>query len=269
MKKLMFCCLIFALFISLCACGSISKVDEPATPAASEEPPAEKSATDPMKPASDYSAQLALLAASKERWEEITWFPSSFSFAVTDLDQNGRLELILTECAGSAAYSRSFVIEVTEDLTDTSLCAIGDKNLGGDFSVSDLSFITETTAYYNSEENMYTYAAFNVTQGGVTWNSNTEMAIWLKDGAVNELVIAEYSYEAYEDGRTLEKYYDMTGNEITAAEYETAVEDYFADCEKMTATFSWKGASMEQLPQMDEAILISLMEESWADFTLK
>lgn len=93
---------------------------------------------------SESSSQLELLSdcldTMKKEYLEAIYDGQAPRMAVTDLNRNGRLELLFTDCQGSGAFSYTCIYEVNEDYTGvTSLPVGGSKGLdeSGDFALYD------------------------------------------------------------------------------------------------------------------------------------
>ena len=110
-KKLLLVLTAAALLLSMTACSGIrERIDGAATEPSEEKPviseqsdsasasEPESEATEPA-PAVDYDAQLAVLAANYALWVKNGEY-DPYSYSVTDLDQNGRLEVTATEKDG-------------------------------------------------------------------------------------------------------------------------------------------------------------------------
>ena len=84
--------------------------EEPGT-----EPAEDPVRTDPQTPA-DFGTQAAAVAEQYCDWSDTLeqyMYPTA---ALTDLDQNGRLELIIASCEGSGLFTYSNFRELDEDL---------------------------------------------------------------------------------------------------------------------------------------------------------
>ncbi|MBQ1580144.1 MAG: hypothetical protein IIZ86_03335, partial [Firmicutes bacterium] len=90
MKKYLSILLCLALCASMAACSSSQPAEEPEEPAVSAEP----------------EDQVKLIAENKDLWLVTDVNEADlYQYAVTDLDENGRLELIATITEGSGQFS--------------------------------------------------------------------------------------------------------------------------------------------------------------------
>ena len=65
--------------------------------------------------------QLNLIMNNKNLWYKDTEF-EKYSYAVTDLDKNGRIEIISSVCQGTGIYTYTEIYEVNESMDDLKLC---------------------------------------------------------------------------------------------------------------------------------------------------
>ncbi|MBO4290209.1 MAG: hypothetical protein J5865_08965, partial [Lachnospiraceae bacterium] len=101
MKKLLSILLCFILAAGLAACsGSQQEAEQP------EEQP---------ETSADPADQVKLIAANRDLWLDTSQQADFVMYAVTDLDENGRLELIATITEGTGQFSSTRFWEVSGD----------------------------------------------------------------------------------------------------------------------------------------------------------
>ena len=205
--------LIPALFLSvlvLCACSA--KPSQPVqTPAptpttdiyASTPTPAPTPA--PM-PESD---QRALIERSRNVWEPDLEYETWFS-AITDLDHNGRLELLLASLQGSGLYTWVNVWEVNENYSGLTLCP---DNTGEGEAWPDI--IKETlTAYRDPASGRYTYYCEDYMRDGAAHYWTGLDSFSLENGRIDVKTLASKDERYNEQGASVIHYYDADGAEI-------------------------------------------------------
>lgn len=108
----------------------------------------------------EYDEQLELIADSYDEWcaklDEI-WGMDLWKLAVTDLNRNGRLELLLSFANGMGVYSTSVIYEVDEDYNSLVMLKTKDGNeydVFGDFTCMDeiACYKKDDTYYYEIED---------------------------------------------------------------------------------------------------------------------
>ena len=142
----------------------------------------------------DIEKQLKLIADNAEEW----WYvygpdteigPMGFNcFAVTDLDHNGRLEIIgtWTNCVGTL-NSVTSVYEVNEARDALIYCPEEIKNLAVSYSEPDLSHYVEVesiTTYIS--DGVYSYIGYDTYREEADEHWDTVFAITLEGGVVYE-----------------------------------------------------------------------------------
>jgi len=140
----------------------------------------------PAKNNEDIESQLHLIADNYDLLYA-TAFPEeinpSASIAITDLNHNGRLEVIISSCVGSGAFSSTCFYEISEDYSSlVSLKYNDEPTLGqaGDFLLSDLYV-----------DNQYDYTVYDC------YKKNDEYYYLIKDymsQGWSEKYLAYYSY---------------------------------------------------------------------------
>lgn len=272
-----------ALLCTLCACKTEEKQDpsvsvfttegtaesvQTTSPTETTEPTTE--ATEPtttevvMPPEID-SDQIRLIARERETWipaEE--WYYQSYNYAVTDLNQNGRLEILVSICQGSGIFTTTDVYEVSEDGESLIHCA---SSLGEGGSQADL-IMEKTPVYYNEETGVYTYLFTDAMRSGYAWNGEEARAVTLTEGVLVDEMIAGISNEWDEQGNGTTTYYNAAGEEIDEAAYQAAIADYFSGCVEMEAQFAWLMYSYEEAVSMETEVWEIILQISYEGFSL-
>lgn len=193
---------------------------------------------------------------------------SIYLYAVTDLDQNGKYELISAENFGTGNFTESRIFELGEDkqtLTEIEHVFEGE---------SQVDLMQDTAVVYKEAETGRLYYIFSDnTRNGYKENYNTKVAISLYDGKFTEerLITEAVVYEEGSEEPTT-TYYNSKGEEVTKEDYENAVSNRFAGYEKMTATFCWKGytfSNHDSTINADNRDLGKIFDDSKSKFSVK
>lgn len=190
-------------------------------------------------PADQIQLLAGCLAEEINHWD--SWFHSACYYTVTDLDQNGRWELIVSMCGGSGYYSHNRYYEVNEDFSGCVECDV--ENEANPESPADISDNKEMTVYYDVSENEYYYITSDYLRGGGS-EYYVESRWILKRG---EVIYEDYLAEKAAIRYGMEEefnytYYDHERNEITESEYEGMEETVFIEqrgYQPMQATLIW------------------------------
>ena len=131
--------------------------------------------------------QIACIASHADVWletDDTSDFPASYyHYAVTDLDHNGRLEVIAsTGVQGSGAFTSSKYYQISADGTD--LRRISDTVEGADI-VDALK-----TVYVDAESGSYYYCVEDYMSGGAGNRSAWYGAMILKNGMLTDRIYA-------------------------------------------------------------------------------
>ncbi len=222
MKKKALCVLLAALLLLLCGC----------TPAVNNPGP------DPEPDLSAVESQIALLNENVSVWGEGLNEGNSGVFCVTDLDHNGRLELIASFVEGTGYFSTSTIYEVDETfeaIEEVDVSAIREA------SEPDLLFYDKYTCY--EEDGVYYYICEDVVRNGYAEAVFYKQYISLENGVLSSDVIGAIEAKVEEErGEDVLKtaYYDDEGHNITPDDFRALETYWFRDDAKKTAIrFGW------------------------------
>lgn len=179
-------------------------------------------------------------------------------YAITDLDQNGRLELISTIIQGSGQYTDSYYYEVNEALDGLNELKLADKKLesGADIVADSIP------AYYDIENNIYYYIFDDVIKSGIKFCDGNKRAIALKNGSLSEQILA-YKTTWYGENSSFE---DADGNEISESGYHAIANTVFPDFIKKEVCFSWIDWDVLDLDTLNDNILKDILRKSYHEF---
>lgn len=237
---LLLCCL------ALCACSA--KQATPA-PAASPTPtPADIYAATPTPaptPAPMSEAdQCALIERSRALWQPDLSYETWFS-TVTDLDHNGRLEILTASLQGTGLFTWVNVWEVNESFTGLSRCP--DNTREGE-AWPDI--IKDTiTCYRDSVSGRYTYVCEDMMRDGAAHYWTGLDSFCLENGRIELRTLASKD-ELYDNlGGSSIRYFNENGTEISMDDYSSMERNSFAGQEQGTLTLSWTQMEAQPTPQ--------------------
>ena len=258
MKKNITVLLILALVFgfAVCGCGAApaNTANTPAdeTPAETEAPAATEAPEAEKKAIPDEDAQISLIFSllNSFRQDEKT---DKWSYTVTDLDHNGRLEVIAASIQGQGRYTNAKVWEISSDKKTLGVCRIPLEE--GD-SFPDI--VTNTADTFHDKKSDEWFYLFN---DHVTVSSNelysSKCSLSLDDGVVNSVIYAFQSTQI-QNGQMNVSFTDKDGVPITPDEYESAGANVYAGLERSSTNFDWFGIS--------EAKTASRFADSYAVF---
>lgn len=243
-RKLLCPLLAAALLLSACAFPAPERVEETVV----TEP-------DPSSP----QEQLRLLANSVDIWRvpnDLEYEP--YYYCVTDLDRNGRLEILGASTQGTGFYTYGVLFEVSADFSSLQECVTPCKE-GRDLPEVIMNSVP---AAYDEASGCYDYLFTNDTRNGAAEHYQSIVAVRLQSGELTCTVLAD-SYDHYIDAGLEEHEYAVASGDgflpSSAAEYNATISNYQADRQGFTAHFEWFSFAND----VTEAVL----QSSWAVFT--
>lgn len=215
--------------------------------------------------AQELAPQLKIMADNKELWLTNEKY-STYSYAVTDLNQDGRLEVLESVCEGTGIYTHTNVYEVSEDLTSLTLY----ESLLDEFT-SQADLITEkATVYYEKEKEIYHYIFHDLAKNGAAEYYENVRDWSLQNGQITEKFLAYrdtlYNSEGIPTITCEEEDANGERKEITEEEYENIAEKRFAGMEKKTVNIHWIMKSPEEAAGMSDEDIVTMLRKSWEGF---
>ena len=208
--SLLLCCAL------LCACAAKQAETVP-LPAPTEIPTASPAPT-PASPVLPESDQRALIERSRSVWlpqglEYETWY-----HAVTDLDRNGRLEVLTASLQGSGLYTYVDCWEVNEQGTALVRCP---DNTGEGEAWPDI-IKDRLTGYRDPASGRMTYVCEDVTRDGAAHYLTSKKSFCLDRGQITLQVLATMDEVYTTETVSMKNYYDGSDAPITEQEYNSA-----------------------------------------------
>lgn len=255
-RKSILCLLLaLAMVFSLAACGG--NTPQPAETPAPEAPATEAPAA-PAEPTPAPSEEqgdpqiLALfrtLPVLQQQDEAREW-----RYAVTDLDHNGRLELVAASQHQADRSTTLKVWELNEKQDALVECAV--KLEEGESFPDILSENADT--YHDPILGTWSYLFYDNIVLSESEAYTAKCSVMLRDGTL--------SYESYafqlvsvQNGKRSVTYMDLNGNEISPEAYNAAGQQAFAGTEKSSSNFGWF--------RFEDAKDASCLTNSYAVFT--
>lgn len=260
------------LTVSLAACGTVEDIQkdtESGAPESSgesttEAPTETETPTETEAPKPDYDEQLRILADNYTQWVRTEEY-SSYSYMVTDLDQNGRLELVCTICRGTGFFSSNEIWEINETYDGVTLC---DASQIPEDGQPDLISFSETTAYL--ENGVYTYIFNDFVRMDAGESGEKRLALSLSEGKLGLRTLGSMSQQYDRDAEeTITTYRDENDAEIDEAAYLSLADTAFPEAQKYRAAFGWCNFSAEESDAMTAEQWLSALQTSWACFVLE
>lgn len=220
---------------------------------------------DPSTP----QAQIKLIVDSKALWFQSQDYANElFAYTVTDLDRNGRLELIVANMGGTGLYTYSSFYEVNETFDALESCAY--NAIEGD---SQADIIIDTAPVYIDTETGSRYYVFDdlIRNGAAEYYEN-KRALSLEKGQINTLPLA-WKTSIYTEGNSEPEVTCIDQNQVPISEtdYDAIANTAFEGLEQKTAHFGWYevwGSALEDAEALDADAWLEILHTSYDAFSL-
>lgn len=240
-------CLLLAVMLLLIGCT------EKAPTLATE--PSEATAPPP----SSAEAQIQLIFSQLSSWkasaEEETAEP--YYYAVTDLDRNGRLEIIAACTQGTGFYTYGKVFEVSEDFASLQEC---DTPCTHDQDLPEI-IMDSVPASFDRDSGCYDYLFTNDTRNGAAEHYQSIVAMRLQNGVLTCTTLANSVDLWIDEGQEEHSYAIPSGDgfqEVSASQYSSVISEYQSERDGFTASFEWF--------TFDKEVTESTLTSSWNMF---
>ena len=184
-----------------------------------------------------------------------------YGYAITDLDQNGRLEIIASSCQGTGIYTYSNYYEVNEGLNGLNKI---ERNVEEGSSEADI-MIPTVKVFIDKAANEYHYIFDDLVKVGAAEYYENKQDIVLKNGKLYEKAIA-YRNTIYTDSNPNITLKDANNNEITAEDYEIIENKLFSNLELKLANIEWVSTTDVDFSSVSGDELKNKLIESYEKF---
>lgn len=198
--------------------------------------------------------QMCVIAEKRDFWKND--ISEGSEYALTDLDRNGRIELIISNCGGSGLFTTSKFYEVNSNFNSLIVCET--DFIEGD-SQPDI-IVDYADVFYDIDNDVFYYIFDDVLRVGSAESYQTISALTLKAGSVMTLPLARSATVAEGDNRTT-TYEDIEGNTLTQEGFENIASTFFMDMEYFEESFLWCEA--EELLNLSQEELTQRLCDVW------
>ena len=237
---------------------------EPETPAKTDTPtvvPDTPIVPDVPTPEDDtFPTQLQLIADSAKLWAlDPDFADDRMGYAVTDLDNNGRLELIAVNQGGTGHYTYASFYEVNSE--GTALEPLVYDFPEGD-SQPDLMDTDPIPLFWGGQPEAFTYIFRDWLKATAAEYYESLWALTLRDGVITTEPLGAKETVYSTDGETV-RYTNHSGAPITEQEYEAMAAATYADRTQHTAAIHWLLFNRgESILSLDADTLLQQLTES-------
>ena len=262
-KKEILCLVLTLVCLFTAACSSRKEAPEPAAAAvpADTAPAANEPADIPAEPASASEEQEAPIAPPRDRQIEILesmsdlWMHDSefehWFHTFTDLDHNGRYEVITASLQGTGLFTYSDFYELSEDYLSVEKC-IYPSEAGS--SMCDIITSDPVDCYYDAAEDTYYYIFTDFIRNGAMESWECKMSLSLKDGTVTDMPLASAHYLMDDNGEYKIDYSDAQGAACTEDQFNNAAAANFSGMALTQVTLEWIDETPIEIAEPDSVI---------------
>ncbi len=204
-------------------------------------------------------AQISLIEENINMWKISPDYANDVcSYAVCDLDKNGRLEVIAANMGGTGNFTYSHFYEVNETFDALVEC---ETNFVEGISQPDI--IEDTVdMYYVSGTDTYYYVEYDLIREGTTYYI-LKNVLSLKDGKLEVNMLTREVQNYGEEVGSI-TYWDSHGNEISEERHSTMADDVFFTADKYKANIGWR--DMKELTDTDSLSNLEMLKQSYDEF---
>lgn len=194
----------------------------------------------------DTESQLALIASLPYLGVDTEIQP--WNYVVTDLDRNGRLELITATLQGTGLYTYLNVWEVNKDGT-----ALEPAELMWDEydAAPDICVSTAVPVWEDKETGIIKLLFESFTRNGYAERYSSQRAVWYENGGMYEDILAYGSFICSDPENCESSYTDADNKPISADEYANIGITRFGGPETGTLTLNWQTLDPDVQPSVD------------------
>ena len=272
------CLLLASLILTGCADSAQNpKSSEEATTSAisttSSAINASSSAMQPVDPLS-IEGQLKTIAEAKDKIVTRGKYDANHHYAVTDLDQNGRLELIIaTEMNGTGHITHNWYYEISKDGSKLKKCK------GKAFGKEGHDILDAIhTVYIDQQEHNYYYRVYGITHVSGGENYESLGFLQLKNGTFTDNYLAGGSHIVSKKGKGKLKnsYYKLTQNgnkktaKITKKQYsdiDSLMKEKYGKLKKESVAIQWF-SYQQPMSEVTESQFLHKLQKSHENFAI-
>ncbi|MCM1180338.1 MAG: hypothetical protein NC347_08795 [Clostridium sp.] len=216
--------------------------------------------------------QICIFAENVDEWID-TYKYSAYPFyvTVTDLNKDGKLELITATIDGTAKYSHNnyYVVKRGKGELIQLQTNIRQGQSSADIIYNIMYEENEkenVPVYYDVRNNMY-YSIHKDYIASPEGQVQSIVGLTLNGDMIQEERIVYAYYE--HDEKLKASYWNYEGEKLSAENYKVVVGNPYPDLERMEMTWKWRKVTWEEISNMDQNKLKTLLDELYNDFAIE
>lgn len=266
MKALRICCCLFLIMTMLTGCVATPKVSDEETEFDSYS--SQSSTVTDGSNATSYDSQLQIIAKNADVWiGDTEQIAEPFFYAVTDLDRNGRLEIIQSFRQGTGLYTCTQLWEV--DINKSVLVPCQLSEYDDEDSQPDIITDNPISVYWDKANNCYYYIFDDNIRYSAGEGYQNLLSVSLQNCIVTTTLLAQSYSVADSNSDMTTTYKDANGNTIDENAFNITADNTYADFTAMKSTIGWTDYSVSsQLSAMTKSEITEILKSSWEKFSL-
>lgn len=204
-------------------------------------------------------AESKVIADNCDMWLNFMDYANEVEvYAVTDLDKNGRAEIIVSNMGGTGYYTYTRIFEINEE--HDGLEEVKTDFVEGNSQPDMISFGEPVTVYIDNDF-VHHYIMEDYLKATGAEYHNVIYDVTLQEGHLSCQVLARRS-ELYTDGSEKVEYEDGRGQKITEEIYKSITDNVFSDVNRKE-THIWGWQDLEELKDLSNEELRKKIDESF------
>ena len=184
----------------------------------------------------DAADQVKLIVENRDMWDPGEMDLDVIGYMVTDLDDNGRLEILVSQFGGTGQYTYTDVFEVNEAKDGLAICPhLWDEHQ----PEMDVMMWSRTNMYTNGMEGVNWYVFQDHTKDRGQLASISTAALSLERGEMHIKYISSVDTNYDDMGRPFDTFRNGDGAVISYDDYQALQENPFPRYEKKEVAFPW------------------------------
>lgn len=215
--------------------------------------------------------QISLIAASDSIWrmEE----EGTFYYALTDLDQDGYIEILTMLTRGTGNFTTYYIYEVDQTGESLTKWAIEqDESMEEKWVTADFhEFPMEV--YWDGRTGSYHYSSADFVHESAAKGMIYTVDMEIRDNVVRERIVtymqSEFDVKGGDDSQYKEEYFDAGGKRISEEESAAETAAYYEGMEKRHMFYSTRWFEAEEFDEMTQEEREWEIEGSWDSFSIE
>ena len=204
--------------------------------------------------------QIQLFADNRQIWmaEYMDDAYEPYSYTVTDLDRNGRLEVILSSCQGTGHFTYSHFYEVNEEINSLVEC---DWSVQEGDSEPDI-IVNEVPVYLDRDKGVPYYIFSDYSQNGYAEQYEAVCALSIQCGVVRNNIIGRSSTIYQDENSFTQTFTNAEEEKVSKDEFKKLPSIFFVNADQFTVRFQWNEIQTREdvMKESDEELTEILME---------